>query len=88
MQREEPNRSRFSGRACDPVGDPGWSSLFLKDLGAGAVREELHPVGRTHVGEVCAELSPVGGTFMLEQGQSVRSPPLRRKQQQRQRVMK
>jgi len=41
----------------------------------GAVREELHPVGRTHVGEVCGELSPVRGTFTLEQGKSVRSPP-------------
>jgi len=30
-------------------------------------------MGRTHVGEVCGELSPVRGTFMLEQGQSVRS---------------
>jgi len=25
-----PQWSRFSGRACDPVGDPRWSSLFLK----------------------------------------------------------
>jgi len=23
--------SRFAGRVCDPVGDPHWSSLFLKD---------------------------------------------------------
>jgi len=23
--------SRFAGRACDPTGDPPWSSLFLKD---------------------------------------------------------
>ena len=23
--------SRFAGRACDPMGDPRWSSLFLKD---------------------------------------------------------
>ncbi|GAB0181320.1 hypothetical protein GRJ2_000597300 [Grus japonensis] len=30
--REEgsPRRSRFAGRTCDPVGDPRWSSLFLK----------------------------------------------------------
>jgi len=41
----------------------------------GAVCEELQPMGRTHVGEVCGELSPMRGTFMLEQGQSVRSPP-------------
>jgi len=26
-----PHQSRFSGRACDPHGDPRWSSLFLKD---------------------------------------------------------
>jgi len=38
---------------------------------AGAVHEELQPVGRVHSGE----LSPMRGTFMLEQGQSVRSPP-------------
>jgi len=41
---------------------------------AGAVREELQPVGRTHVGEVC-ELSPVRATFALEQVKSVRSLP-------------
>jgi len=29
-------------------------------------------MGRTYVGEVCGELSPVRGTFMLEQGRSVR----------------
>jgi len=64
-----------------PMGDPHWSSLFLKNCTpregthAGAVCEELQPVGRTHVGEVCGELSPVRGTFTLEQGKSVRSPP-------------
>jgi len=42
---------------------------------AGAVHEELQPLGRTHVGKVCGELSPVRGPFMLEQGNSVRSPP-------------
>ncbi|GAB0183826.1 EH domain-containing protein 4 [Grus japonensis] len=26
-----PRWSRFAGRTCDPVGDPWWSSLFLKD---------------------------------------------------------
>jgi len=26
-----PRQSRFAGRACDPMGDPRWSSLFLKD---------------------------------------------------------
>ncbi|KAK4823683.1 hypothetical protein QYF61_005654 [Mycteria americana] len=29
--REEPTWTRFGGRTCDPVGDPRWSSLFLKD---------------------------------------------------------
>jgi len=40
-----------------------------------AVCEELQPVGRTHVGEVCGELSPMRRTFTLKQGQSVRSLP-------------
>ena len=26
-----PRWSRFAGRTCDPMGDPRWSSLFLKD---------------------------------------------------------
>jgi len=60
-----PRWSRFTGRACDPVGDPHWSSLFLKDCSsvgrthAEAVCEELQPVGRTHFGKVCGELSPM-----------------------------
>jgi len=33
-------------------------------------------VGRTHFEEVCGELSPVRGTFTLEQGKSVRSSRL------------
>ena len=76
-----PHQSRFAGRAYDPMGDPHWSSLFLKDCTlwegthAGAVHEEMQPVGRSHVGEVCGELSPMRGTFTLEQGQSVRSLP-------------
>ena len=35
---------------------------------AGAVREELQPVGRTHGGEVCGELSPVRGTSCWSRG--------------------
>jgi len=49
---------------------------------AGAVREELQPVAIAHVGEVCGELSPVGGNSTLEPGKSVRNLPLRRKRQQ------
>jgi len=77
--REEPTPDRFAGRACDHMGDPCWSSLFLKDCTrwegnhAGADHEELEPVGRTHVGEVCGELSPVRGICTLEQGKSMRT---------------
>ena len=28
---KSPHQSRFGGRACDPVGDPRRSSLFLRD---------------------------------------------------------
>ncbi|KAK4810846.1 hypothetical protein QYF61_008818 [Mycteria americana] len=65
---ESPCWSRFSDRTCDPMGDPRWSSPFLKDrtpwkghmerTHTGAVREELQPMGRTHVGEVHGGLSP------------------------------
>ena len=34
----------------------------MKGTRAGAVREELEPVGRTHVGEVHEGLYPMGGT--------------------------
>jgi len=69
-----PCRSRFAGRTCDPMGDPHWSSLFLKDCSpvgrnhAGAVCEELQPMGRTHVKQVCGELSPVSGTSHWSRG--------------------
>jgi len=39
------------------------------------VPEGLQPMGRTHIGEVCGELSPMRGTFTLEQRKSVRSLP-------------
>jgi len=42
---------------------------------AGAVHEELQPMGQIHIGEVCGELSPMRGTFTLEQRKSVRSLP-------------
>jgi len=28
---KSPYWSRFAGRTCDPMGDPHWSSLLLKD---------------------------------------------------------
>ncbi|GAB0183023.1 AN1-type zinc finger protein 5-like [Grus japonensis] len=30
-RQRSPRWSRFAGRTCDPVGDPQWSGLFLKD---------------------------------------------------------
>ena len=66
-----------------------------------AVPEGRHPMGGTHAGAVCEELQPMGRTHMerlMEDcvpwegpqagaGQSVRTLPLRGKEQQRQRVM-
>ena len=51
-----------------PVGNPWWSSSFLKYctsmevIHAGAVLQELQPVAKNHVREVCEGLCPVGGT--------------------------
>ena len=38
-----PRWSRFSGRTCDPMGDPCWSSPFLKayTLGKGLMPEQF-----------------------------------------------
>jgi len=53
------------------MGDPRWSSLFLKDgtsregPHAGAVHEELQPMGRIHVEEGCGELVSCGRDPML-----------------------
>ena len=58
----------------------GGSDVVGTHTGVG--REELQPMGRTHAGDVCGELSPVRGTSTLGQGKSVR-----RKDRQRQRVM-
>ena len=65
---------------CDPMGDPRWSSLFLKDCipwkghvertHAGAVCEDLQSVGRTHVGEIHGGLPPVGGTPCWSRGRA------------------
>ena len=41
----------------------------------GAVHEGLQPVGRTHIGEVRGELSPVRGTSRWSRGSVLRSPP-------------
>ena len=66
-----PHQSRFAGRAYDPVGDPRWSSLFLKDCTlwkahmekthTGAVCEDLQPVGKTHIGEFVEDCVPQEG---------------------------
>jgi len=45
------------------------------------VPEGLHPVGTTHIGAACAELSPVRGTSRWSRGRVKRVLPLRRKEQ-------
>jgi len=54
---------------------------------AGAVSEELQPMGRTHIGEFHGRLSPVDATPCWSRGRAWGVLPLRRKEQQRQRVM-
>jgi len=57
--------SRFTGRTYDPVGDPHWSSLFLKDCTQwkGLMLEQLvencvlSVEPHTGVGEECEESS-------------------------------
>ena len=48
-----------------------------------SVHEGLQPVGRTHVGEVCGELSPVRGTPRWSRGRVWGVLPPRSKEQQR-----
>jgi len=67
QRREESTLEQVAGRACDPVGHPRRSSLFLKCIlhamegtHAGAVCEEVRPMERTHIGAVHGEFSPVG----------------------------
>jgi len=81
-----PGWSRFAGRICDPVGNPCWSSLFLKDciLWQGPTLEQF--MGRTHVGAVCGGLSPMGGTPGWSRVRVWGALPLRRKEWQTQLV--
>jgi len=53
----------------------------------GHFSEELHPVGRTQVGEVHGELSRMGGTSRWSRKECEESSSLRRKEWQRQSVM-
>jgi len=79
--REAPTPKQVCWQGLRPHGGPTLEQPIPEGLHpvgrthAGAVHEELQLVGRTHFGEVCGELSPVRGTFTLEQGKSVRSPP-------------
>jgi len=67
-------QSRFAGRACDPMGDSRWSSLFLKDCTQwkgpmlGQFVKSCSPWERTHIGKVCGELSPMTGTSCWSRG--------------------
>ncbi|GAB0207533.1 zinc finger and BTB domain-containing protein 5 [Grus japonensis] len=70
-----PCRSRFAGRTCDPVGDPCWSSLLLKDLipWKGPMLEQFVKnyslwEGPTLEKYVHKGLSPMGGTPCWSRG--------------------
>ncbi|PKU44760.1 suppression of tumorigenicity 5 protein isoform x4 [Limosa lapponica baueri] len=75
---KSPGWSRFFGRICDPVEDPRWGSLFMKDY---------IPWKRPMVEQFVKNCSLWEGLMlkkstvfrgrdpMLEQGKSVRSPP-------------
>jgi len=58
---------RMPEGGCDPVGSLRWSRfaaglMTLRGTHAGAVSEEMQPVGRTHSGEVHGGLYPMGGS--------------------------
>lgn len=56
-----PHWSRFADNIYDSYGEPSlfWKECTPRKTYAGTVHEELLPVGRTHVGQVCGGLSPV-----------------------------
>jgi len=62
---------RMPEGSCDPVGSPCWSRLLPGPVDPWTERSPCwsrfagracDPAGRTHIGEVCGELSPVRGT--------------------------
>ncbi|KAK4806162.1 hypothetical protein QYF61_001085 [Mycteria americana] len=67
-EERSPCWSRFSGRTCDPVGDPCWSSLFLKDCAPwkGPTLEHFlkncNPWEGLTLEKFVEDLSPVGET--------------------------
>lgn len=72
---------------------PWWRSLFLKDWALQKKPmleqfQELQPVGGMRVGEVLERLPPMGRTPHWSRGRVWGVFPLRRKEQQRQHVMK
>lgn len=70
-------KSRFAGRTRDPMGDPSWSSLFLKVWLRWECLWRTATHGKDHTGALHSELPPVAGTPRWSQG---------RKEQQRQHV--
>jgi len=68
-----PHRSRFADRACGPVGDPCWTSLFLKDCTLWKGRAAAH--GKDSSSRSLWRSVSHERDLMLEQGQSVRSLP-------------
>jgi len=68
-----PRWSRFAGRACVHGGptleQPVPEGLHpMEGIHVGAALEELQPVGRTYIGDVCGELSPMRWTSRWSQG--------------------
>ncbi|OPJ75326.1 hypothetical protein AV530_007828 [Patagioenas fasciata monilis] len=71
-----PHWSRFAGRICDPMGDPGWSSLCQKDctLWKGPMLEQFAKKSRLLEGPILEKFMTVshGWDSTLEQGNRVR----------------
>ena len=93
VEREEPTLKHVccqyswphGGLSVEPSVPEGLQ--HVERILAGAVGEELRPTGRTHIGEVCGGLSPVGGTPWWSRGRVWVVLLLKRNEWQRQCVM-
>jgi len=74
--REEPTPEQACWQDLWPHGGPMLERPVPEGLypvegtHAEAVHEELQPMGRTHIGEVCGELSSVRGTSRWSRGRA------------------
>ncbi|GAB0190583.1 hypothetical protein GRJ2_001523600 [Grus japonensis] len=94
VTRGKPTLEQAPGRTCGPVERGTYSRAGLLagvvtpwGTHVGAVREELQPMGRTHIGEVHGGLSPVRGTPCWSRGTMRGVLPLRMKKRQKHREM-